>query len=173
MRQRLWMFLIPIVAIALFARAGSHVGIMVTEKEPGVRLIVSGRVFDPSGTKPVAGVRVYAYHTDATGIYNKPDARQPRLKATVVTDADGRFELRTIRPAAYPGSSGPAHIHFEVSGAGYDKQWPDELQFADDPAITPSMLAESKAKGTFAPIVQTTRDGRGVLHATYNIRLRK
>jgi protocatechuate 3,4-dioxygenase beta subunit len=118
-------------------------------------------------------VRVYAYHTDATGVYNRPGIKEPRLKATVVTDAEGRFELRTIRPGAYPGSSGPAHIHFEVSGAGYDKQWPDEMQFADDRAITPQMLSESKAKGMFGSIVTTTRDARGVQHAAINIRLRK
>lgn len=173
MKQRLWMLLIPIVAIALFANGGTHVGIMATDKEPGTRLIVSGQVFDPSGTKPVPGVKVYAYHTDATGVYNKPDAREPRLKATIVTDAEGRFELRTIRPGSYPGGGGPAHIHFELSGAGYGKQWPDEMQFADDPAVSPRMLAESKAKGKFASIVQPTRDARGVLHATINIRLRK
>lgn len=173
MKQRLWLVLIPIVAVALMAQPGSHVGVMATEKEPGTRLIVSGRVFDPSGTKPVAGVKVYAYQTDATGIYNKPDPREPRLKATVVTDAEGRFELRTIRPGSYPGGGGPAHIHFEVSGAGYDKQWPDEMQFADDPAVTASMREDSKAKGQFASIVDTKRDARGVLHANINIRLRK
>lgn len=171
--QRLWMLLIPIVAIALLAQASPSVGVLVSEKEPGVRMIVSGQVFDPSGTKPVPGVKLYAYHTDATGVYNKPGIREPRLKTTVVTDAAGRFELRTIRPGSYPGGGNPAHIHFEASGAGYDKQWPDEMQFADDPEITPKMLAESKAKGKFGSIVPVTRDARGVLHATIHIRLRK
>jgi protocatechuate 3,4-dioxygenase, beta subunit len=171
--QKLWMLLIPIAGAALLAgSSGSHVAVLATDKEPGSRLIVSGQVFDPSGTKPVAGVRLYAYHTDATGVYNKPGLQEPRLKATVVTDARGRFELRTIRPGSYPGRTDPAHIHFEASGAGYDKQWPDELQFTDDPNVTPRMLAESKARGKFASIVTPRRDARGVLHATLNIRLR-
>ena len=173
MKQRLWMFLIPIVAIALLAKASPSIGVLVSEQEPGTRLIVSGRVFDPSGTKPVAGVRVYAYHTDASGVYNKPGIKEPRLKTTVVTDAEGRFELRTIRPGSYPGGGVPAHIHLEVSGAGYDKQWPDEIQFADDRAVRADELAASKAKGTFGSIVTPTRDAKGVLHATINIRLRK
>lgn len=171
--NRLWMFLIPIAAIALLAKASPSVGVLATEKEAGTRLIVSGQVFDPTGTKPVPGVRLYAYHTDATGVYNKPGIREPRLKATIVTDAEGRFELRTIRPGSYPGGGNPAHIHFEASGAGYDKQWPEEMQFADDPEITKAMLAESKAKGKFASVVPVTRDARGVLHATLNIKLRK
>jgi protocatechuate 3,4-dioxygenase beta subunit len=117
-------------------------------------------------------VRVYAYHTDATGVYNVHGIKEPRLKATVVTDAQGRFELRTIRPGTYPGGGVPAHIHFEVSGAGYGKQWPDEMQFADDRYVTKQDLAASRAKGKFGSIVTTTRDAAGVLHAAINIRLR-
>jgi protocatechuate 3,4-dioxygenase beta subunit len=171
--QKLWMLSIPIVAVALLAKASPSRAVLAPATEPGTRLVVSGRVFDPSGTRPVAGVRVYAYHTDATGVYNKPGIREPRLKGIVVTDAEGRFELQTIRPGSYPSGGVPAHIHFEVSGAGYEKQWPDELQFADDPEVKSRERAESKAKGAFASIVSTSRDARGVLHATFNIRLRK
>lgn len=171
--QKLWMLSIPIVAVALLAKASTSVGVMAPDSEPGTRLVVSGRIYDATGTKPLKGVRLYAYHTDATGVYNKPSAKEPRLKATVATDAEGRFELRTIRPGSYPGGGNPAHIHFEAEGAGYEKQWPDELQFADDPEITARARAESRAKGRFGSIVTTTRDARGVLHATINIRLRK
>lgn len=96
--------------------------------EPGERLVVKGVVIDASTKKPVGGVTVYAYHTDATGVYNKRGINTPRLRGWVTTDADGKFELRTIRPAAYPGGGNPAHIHFELTGAGYPKQW-DELEF--------------------------------------------
>lgn len=140
--------------------------------EPGTRLIVKGQVLDPSGKRPVAGVIVYAYHTDAAGRYNKPGLREPRLKGWVKTDAQGKFELRTIRPGSYPGGTNPAHIHFEAWGAGYPKQWPDALEFTDDAHVTPKMLAASHAKGKFAPIVTPSRDARGVLHVTIHMRLR-
>jgi len=140
--------------------------------EPGTRLIVKGQVFDPSGTRPVAGVIVYAYHTDARGHYNKLGIREPRLKGWVQTDAQGKFELHTIRPGAYPGRTDPAHIHFEVWGAGYPKQSPDALEFTDDAHVTPKMLAASRAKGKFASIVTPSRDARGVLHVTIQMRLR-
>jgi protocatechuate 3,4-dioxygenase beta subunit len=120
----------------------------------------------------VPGLTLYAYHTDTTGDYGLLGNMNPRLRGSVVTDAEGRFELRTIRPGSYPGRKDPAHIHFEVSGAGYPKQWVDELRFADDPKVTAEHRAESRAKGKFAPIVATTRDDKGVLHANINIRIR-
>ena len=39
--------------------------------------------------------------------------------AVVETDEDGRYDLRTIKPGAYPtprGNIRPSHIHFEVFG---------------------------------------------------------
>jgi protocatechuate 3,4-dioxygenase beta subunit len=115
-------------------------------------------------------VTVYAYHTDATGRYNKPLAIQPRLRATVVTNGEGRFELRTIRPVGYPGRRDPAHIHFQLQGGGYPKQG-RALEFTDDPRMTPARLAEERSKGKFASIVTPKRDARGVQHANINIRL--
>ena len=58
--------------------------------------------------KPVPGVDVFAYQTDQHGIYAAPGAADPwRLKGWAVTDAQGRFEFRTIRPAAYPSNTVP------------------------------------------------------------------
>ena len=158
------------IALTVSASSGGHVATLAGPEEAGQRLIVSGQVFDPSGTKPAPGVTVYAYHTDASGVYNKPLRPQPRLRGWVVTDASGRFELRTIRPGSYPGRTDPAHIHFQLSGGGYPKQ-SHALEFADDPKVTESHLSASKAKGRFAPIVTTKKDKNGVLHATINIRV--
>ena len=83
--------------------------------EPGTPLTVHGIVVDPAG-KPAAGVEILAYHTDSTGLYAAPGAADPwRLKGWVVTDAQGRFEFRTIRPAPYPGGQIAAHIHLLIS----------------------------------------------------------
>lgn len=169
--NRRWLLLLPVLfAIVAVASSPKSVARFTADGEPGTPLIVAGRVFDHTGTKGVAGVKLYAYHTDAKGTYGKVPGF-PRLKATVVTDSEGRFEWRTIRPMPYPGGGNPAHIHIEASGGGYPKQWVDELQFTDDPYITASQKEASQKKGKFAPIVTTTRDARGVLHATFNIRM--
>lgn len=170
--MRLLLMILSIAATFAYGGGNGWIATVASDQEPGKRLVVHGQVFDPTGAKPAPGVSVYAYHTDATGRYNKPWKREPRLRATVVTDAQGRFELRTIRPEGYPGRKDPAHIHFEVWGGGYPKQSVDALEFADDPRVTPAQLATSRAKGKFAPIVTPTREARGVQHATINIRLR-
>jgi len=99
------------------------------DEEPGRRLIVTGEVLAPEGMTPAAGVTVYADDTDAEGYYGENRAEYPpRLYGWMKTDADGRFELRTILPGSYPGVRVPAHIHFSLWGAGYPLQWVDELR---------------------------------------------
>jgi len=178
MKPRWLLLLVPLFAIVVLARSGwsgsfGSVATLAPASEPGTRLIVSGRVWDETGTRGVAGVRVYAFHTDAKGIYNKPRAlERARLKGTVITDANGRFEWRTIRPMPYPGGGNPAHIHIEAWAEGYPKQH-SALEFSDDPYLTEDRKKASRAKGKFGPIVTTTRDANGVLHATFNIRMSK
>ena len=169
--KRPWLLFFPaLFAIVVFAGSGPSVATFATKDEPGTPLIVNGRVFDHTGTKGVAGVKVYAFHTDAKGEYDRKPGGEARLRGTVITDAAGRFKWITIRPMPYPGGRNPAHIHVEISGGGYPKQGL-AVEFADDPYITEAQKRESKAQGMFGPIVTTTRDAKGVLHATFNIRL--
>lgn len=163
--------LITILNITVYASPTASVASLAGPNEPGARLVVSGRVFDESGAKPAGGVILYAYQTDAKGVYHPPGQSEPRLRAWVRTDPEGRFELRTIRPGSYPGTRNPAHIHIQIVGGGWPKQWADEVQFADDPLVTAPMRAKAGGKGKFNPIVTTTRDAKGVLHAHVNIRL--
>ena len=87
----------------------------------GKVLDVSGRVVDRSG-KPRAGARVEIWQCDAQGQYHhvgEPEgAGDPNFQGfgAVVTDADGRYAFRTIRPAPYPGRT--PHIHFNVVEGG-------------------------------------------------------
>jgi protocatechuate 3,4-dioxygenase, beta subunit len=169
--NRRWLLLLPVLfAIVAVAKSTHSRAKFTPANEPGTPLVVNGRVYDHTGTKPLAGVKLYAYHTDAKGVYGKIPGF-PRLKGTVVTDAQGRFQWDTIRPMPYPGGGNPAHIHIEASGGGYPKQWVEDLLFTDDPYLTAAQKEASAKKGQFAPIVTTKRDGRGVLHATFNIRM--
>lgn len=130
------------------------VGRIAPESEPGVPLVVHGRVIPPT-----AGVVVFAYQTDAGGVYNVQGKRGWRLRGWVRTDAGGRFELRTIRPGSYPNSRIPAHIHVTIDGPGLPRRWTDEIEFADDP------LLPKNERGL--PV--TIRGG--VQHVDYTIRI--
>ena len=103
--------------------------------EPGTPLTVHGTVTDPAG-KPAPGVEILAYHTDNSGIYAAPGAADPwRLKGWAVTDGQGRFEFRTIRPAPYPGGQIAAHIHLLIATSCCGRQIA-EVMFDDDPIGT-------------------------------------
>jgi protocatechuate 3,4-dioxygenase beta subunit len=142
--------------------------------EPGQRLVITGRVFAPDGETPVAGITVYAYHTDATGQYTKTGSiRPPRLQGWAKTDGEGRFEFHTIRPAVYPGRSIPAHVHFILWGAGYPRQWVDELRFEGDPFVTSRMLAEAAEAGKFATVRPLEPGPDGALHCSVNFRVQR
>ena len=82
---------------------------------------VSGRVLDPDG-RPIAGARVEIWQCDARGRYHHPHdsgpAPDPRFQGFghQMTDAEGRYRFRTIRPVPYPGRT--PHIHFAVFAPG-------------------------------------------------------
>jgi len=140
--------------------------------EPGDPLIVEGQVFDPDGRTPVSGVTVYAYNTDAKGYYGENHTDYPpRIYGWMKTDTAGRFELRTIRPGNYPGMQVPAHIHFELWGAGYPLQWTEELKFAGDRFLTPDALARDAQLGDFRTVQPLTRAEGNQLRCGFQIRL--
>jgi len=62
---------------------------------------------------------------------NSGDQRHARLFGYVKTDKEGKFELHTIKPAGYPKSDLPAHIHVHVEAVGY-RCFVTEFLFDDD-----------------------------------------
>lgn len=139
--------------------------------EPGEPLVVTGRVYRPDG-RPAASASLYVYQTDRAGIYSKPvnDSRTPRLKAFLRTDADGRYEYRTIKPGSYPGTRNPAHIHYHVNAPGLPEKV-FEIVFEDDPLVDARIRASAAREGSPFSIRPLTRDGE-VWRCTQDIRLK-
>lgn len=143
---------------------------LAASDEPGERLVVTGTIFERDGRTPAAGVLLYAYQTDATGVYAMRGTetgnglRHGALRGWLRTAADGRYRIETIRPAPYPGRNAAAHIHVTLTPVGGDEGWIDEIVFADD-----SLLTERERNGR--GVVQPHRDGRGVSHATRDVLL--
>ena len=115
----------------LDAHTGNPSARLTSEDEPGEPLRVLGLVQDPEGN-PIEGAVVFAHQADATGLYNREGGPDPRLFGSVRTGPDGTFELTTIRPASYPGSRIPQHIHLRARATGH-RERVFELLFADDP----------------------------------------
>ena len=119
-------------------------GITYTAFEPGIKIIIKGRVVDTHG-KPVANASLHIFQTDSHGYYTpldsiekkmgEPDAR---LFSFLKTDNKGNFEIHTIRPASYPlkynGRTIPQHVHNNITAKGYAPKYL-QMVFDDDPAM--------------------------------------
>ncbi len=168
------LFYFSVTCTAVAADLGS-VAQLTEADEPGERLRVTGTVYGTDGETPVAGVELYVYHTDARGYYAEDDVMgndHPRLNARLITDAQGRYELRTIRPGAYPAGGVAAHIHYIAEGGGYLQQ-SFELQFEGDPELEDWQLERARDLGRFSPIRPAEKDADGVLHVVHDLRLRE
>ena len=142
--------------------------------EPGERLVVTGTVFASDGRTPAAGVLIYAYHTDLTGRYTRRGdetgngRRHGRLRGWLVTGADGGYRIDTIRPAGYPGSREPAHVHLNVRPPGGEETTVDAIEFADDPRLTAAERERRRRRGG-SGVVEPMRGEDGVWRATRDI----
>ncbi len=104
-------------------------GSIVRSPTPGAELFVSCSVVGATG-KPIEGVEVDVWQSSPVGLYENQDDTQAdmNLRGKFLTDAQGRFGFRSVKPAGYPvptdGPVGdmlraqsrhpyrPAHIHF-------------------------------------------------------------
>jgi protocatechuate 3,4-dioxygenase beta subunit len=140
--------------------------------EPGTPMVIHGRLFKGDGRTPAPGICVFAYHTDRTGIYAEP-SRGPhvwRLRGWTETDASGRFQFDSIRPAAYPGRSTPEHVHLTLEGPGLPRVSADEVFFEDDKLLSAAQREQSAKNGIFGAVRKVEiRDG--VHHVTVNLKL--
>ena len=97
-----------------------------------------------------------------------------RLSGQLVTGPDGRYEIRTILPGAYPGRSVPAHVHFKVFGPGAPEQFPEDERFDGDPLLTEAHRSKVRAStGRFSPICPSGTDSAGVRRCARDFRIRR
>jgi hydroxyquinol 1,2-dioxygenase len=149
-----------------FWRAGSpHTpsgGSIVRSPTAGDPVFVKAWVHDRGG-RPVPGAEVDVWHASPEGFYENQDPLQSdmNLRGRFITDADGFFAFRTVKPAGYPvpvhGPVGdllraqgrhnmrPAHLHFLIHKAGFKTQF-SQVYSADDPHLeTDSQFGVTRA----------------------------
>ena len=109
---------------------------MVDGTEDGGTLLLTGQVVDKTGN-PIVNAKLELWHANLNGTYSyfDPSQSEYNLRRTIMTDAEGRYAMRSIIPSGYsvpPGGSTdivlkqlgrhgnrPAHIHFFVSADGF------------------------------------------------------
>lgn len=144
--------------------------------EAGGPMTITGRVLGPDH-RPRAGIVVYAYQTNAKGVYPPPSLplgatadRHGALRAWAVSDADGRYAFDTIRPGSYPSRDTPEHVHMHVIERGCATYYIDDVMFTDDPLLTLAISSTHARARAGSGIATPTRiDGRWLV--TRDIRL--
>ncbi len=108
--------------------------------------MVYGRVLDEAG-RPVRGALVEFWQANAGGRYrHKKESYLAALDPNfggcgrAITDENGAYEFRTVKPGAYPWPNGvndwrPAHIHFSVFGHAFAQRLITQMYFEGDPMI--------------------------------------
>jgi len=143
--------------------------------ETGERLVITGTIYENDGRTPASGVLLYAYQTDAGGVYPKRGdetgnaRRHGFLRGWLRTGADGRYLIETIRPGSYPTRSEPAHVHMTLRPPGEPERYIDDVVFEGDPLLTAEHRARLRQRGGTG-ITQLQRSDDG-FHVTRDIYL--
>ncbi len=139
----------------------------------GTPLILTGVVRGTDG-KALANAQVEIWQTDNTGKYRHPgdDGEGPAKRGfqgfgRTLTDAEGRYRFRTIKPVIYGGR--PSHIHFRVVASGR-KELVTQMYFAEDNKERGGNFGFSKERDRLTVTPTPAKDGeRSGLAATFDL----
>lgn len=130
-----------------------------------------GRVLNSKG-EPVRGARLEIWQANAKGRYAHPaDVNPAPLDPNFqgfgvqVTDAQGRYRFKTIKPAAYPinpvnpSNIRPPHIHFDVTGR--KGRLVTQMYFPGEPLNEQDIIFKDLGADKDAAIAKVAPAGKG------------
>jgi protocatechuate 3,4-dioxygenase beta subunit len=152
------------------------------ESDSGERVVVRGRITDLDGT-PLEGVKLDVWQNATNGFYacQQPGVQPAdNLRGVYRTDADGNYEIHTVRPIPYPipddGPAGallkgnnrywwrPGHMHIWASHPGYKELITHVFDEASEYLTTDAVFG-------VRPSLVRSFSGDGELSATFDITL--
>ncbi len=144
--------------------------------EPGLKIEISGIVYQRDGKTPAKDVVIYVYHTDQTGHYTPKGnetgwgRRHGYIRGWMKTDKNGFYQFYTLRPAHYPERNAPEHIHVIVKEPDKNEYWISEYMFDDDSLLTEAKRKLYEYRGGNG-IIKLVPQANGISHATRHILL--
>mgnify|MGYP003575045537 CR=1 FL=1 len=134
----------------------------------GERIVVHGFVHDENG-RPLRNALVEVWQANAGGRYrHKKDQYIAPIDPNfggcgrMLTDDNGYYFFRTIKPGPYPWRNRvndwrPAHIHYSISGSAFAQRLITQMYFAGDPMIphcpiVRSIRSEEAVRGLIAQL---------------------
>jgi Dioxygenase len=134
-------------------------------QDEGLKIKVTGTIYQNDGKTPAEGVILYVYHTDQNGIYATRGGetgwgrRHGYIRGWVKTGKDGKYTFNTLKPGIYPSRSAPAHIHpviLEPNGKYY---WLGSYHFAGDPLLTERETSPKSPRGGSTGLLSLRKEG--------------
>ena len=125
------------------------------KKAQGEVIYLTGQLTDPD-CKPINGAIVEIWQACRTGRYAHMADPNPawldpnfRYFGESVTDEDGMYSFKTIKPGRYPVGPNwtrPAHVHFKISAGLTARMLTTQMYFAGDPHLGSDRLLNSVPK---------------------------
>jgi protocatechuate 3,4-dioxygenase beta subunit len=156
----------PSATLGPYYRAGAPRREKLTDTtEPGVPLVVTGRVFDTSG-KPIPAAQLEVFHANDQGEY---DMSGFRCRGDIPISASGDYRYETIMPAAYGGRA--QHVHYRVTTPGgsliTQLYFETDPKFGGNPDQNYSRIVGHRE--LIRPVTKLNRGGRQQNAVTFDI----
>ncbi len=152
-------------------------------KAQGQVIHLKGRVLNLND-HPISGAQVEIWQANTFGRYTHPGDTNPAPLdpnfegyGVTMTDAEGRYEFKTIKPGPYPASEGwirPPHIHFAVTSSSH--RLITQLYFEGEPLNEKDLLLKNTVnkESLITKLTPSTKDAEpDVLIASWDIVLRQ
>jgi protocatechuate 3,4-dioxygenase beta subunit len=121
------------------------------QRAMGQLISVSGRVTDEDGA-PLAGAVIEIWQANSAGKYiHELDRHEAPVdpnftgQGWIVTDTEGQYQFRSIKPGAYPVMESdwwwrPPHIHFSIFGPSWMNRFVTQIFFPGEPLNETDLL---------------------------------
>ena len=114
------------------------------------KIKITGTIYKADGITPAEGVELFIYQPDENGYYcikKESDKRYVHHKASIKTDADGKYTFYTFIPGIVHRSGALRHIHPVIKEEGKDEYDLNSFYFDNDPLLTKFRIKRLKKKG--------------------------
>ncbi|MGH1468437.1 MAG: hypothetical protein ACRBBP_06120 [Bdellovibrionales bacterium] len=145
--------------------------------------IVKGQVIDFQTCEPVANAQVDVWQANAFGQYfHESDASAEELKdknfqyrCRIITDAEGRFSFKTIKPSPYPAGGSwirPPHIHYKVISDSHH-ELTTQMYFEGDPLNQNDRILQGMSNSQKDSVTVSFKENQSkILEGEFTIALR-
>ena len=133
--------------------------------DEGLKIKVTGIIYQSDGKTPANGVILYIYHTNQDGVYPTEGGetgwgkRHGYIRGWIQTGNDGRYTFYTLKPGVYPNRSSPSHIHATILESTGKYYWLGSYHFAGDTLLTEKEVSPDSPRGGSSGLLTLRKAG--------------